>query len=37
MSKYIEPFGAIFWCGFTLGFGVGGICITLMWWFKFGT
>lgn len=30
--NYINPFGPIFWCGFVLGLGVGGIVMTLVWY-----
>lgn len=31
--KYINPLGPVFFCGFTLGFSVGGLFVTLCWKF----
>jgi hypothetical protein len=33
-KSYVNPFGAIFWGGFIIGFGAGGILTTLVWWLK---
>lgn len=34
IRRHINPLGPIFWRGFAMGDGIGGIMVTLFWWLK---